>query len=477
MGTMTQLAVRFLKLLLIIYVFVFAYEWWRPLPDGMGRASASYTVPDKGVRFFADIDKKDKKGDHTEVRAIEGRYRELLQKAKHMVLVGEMFVPDSSSSTVTTLLNEKHATEKHVAIALLTDRMSTRYGGVNSESLNAQRKVGTLVIETDMNAMPDSDLFYSSFWRPFISWWGNSQNGGWLSDPIGRSAGKFTLRSWLTFFNAKMNKSHFIFVDAPTGKTEKLPVLFASSDISAGRGSTGAVALEVDDKLWAELSRSAGLIANISASGLPSFSGTDIDDASGTLRARMLDFTHAHEQIIAHIKNLQQTDQLSIAMRFVSDRDVVSALKDAANRNVNIRVILDPNEEYFGHKLHGIPNRPVAKEFTSNIGGGIEVRWCDPRKLPCESRMMLGKSATSTFLMVGGADLTGRDIGGYNIVSEVMVESTHDFTASKDAEAYFNKMWMNDGGDYTVPYENFADDSIWRSSVYRMMERTGISYY
>ena len=474
---MTQLAVRFLKLLLIIYVFVFAYEWWRPLPEGMTRESATYTVPDKGVRFFADIDKKDKKGDLTEVRAIEARYRELLKKAEHMVLMGEMYVPEAGSSSVTTLLNNKHLTDKHVAIALLTDRMSTRYGGISSEALDAQRKAGTLVIETDMNAMHDSNLLYSSFWRPFFSWWGNSPKGGWLSDPIGQSTGKFTLRSWLTFLNAKMNKSHFIFVDAPNGKTEKLPVLFASSDISAPRGSTGATALEVDDKIWAELSRSAGLIAAISASGLPSFSGTDIDDASGTLRARMLDVTHAHEQIIAHIKNLQQTDQLSIAMRFVSDRDVVSALKDAANRNVNIRVILDPNEEYFGHKLHGMPNRPVAKEFTSNISGGVEVRWCDPRKLPCESRMMLGKSASSTFLMVGGADLTSRDIGGYNIATEVLVESSHDFTASRDAQVYFDKMWMNDGGDYTVPYERFADDSFWRSSVYNIMERTGISLY
>jgi hypothetical protein len=91
--------------------------------------------------------------------------------------------------------------------------------------------------------------------------------------------------------------------------------------------------------------------------------------------------------------------------------------------------------------------------------------------------MILGKTATSTFLMIGGADLTRRDIGGFNLEDEVLVESPREFTASKDALGYFEKIWGNLGGDYTIPYEERVDDTLWKSSVYRMMERTGLSYY
>jgi hypothetical protein len=91
--------------------------------------------------------------------------------------------------------------------------------------------------------------------------------------------------------------------------------------------------------------------------------------------------------------------------------------------------------------------------------------------------MILGETASSTFMLVGSADLTRRDTAGFNLESVVLVEGVHDFTASREAKVHFNRLWANDGGDYTVPYEAFADDSIWRSSVYRMMERTGFAYY
>ncbi len=474
---MAQLAMRILKIFLIIYVFFFAYEWWRPLPEDMAKIASSYTVPDKGVRFFADLDKKDKQGNYTLAKVIETRYRELLSGAQHMVLMGEEYVPEQSSSTAMTLLAEKHAKDKHVAMSVITDELSSRYGGIHSEALAAQRANGTLVIESDMNAMPDSNLFYTSIWRPFFSWWGNSPKGGWLSDPIAKNTQQFSLRSWMEFFNMKTNESHFLFADMPSGKSVKLVALFSSSDISSPRGSTGAVALEVDDKVWSELIRKERTIANISGGGLPSYSGSDIEDASGTLRATMLDTAHIHDKLISLISEMKQNDHLDIAAQFISDRDIIKALKDAANHNVIIRIVLDPNNEVLGHQLYGMPNRPAAKELVTGTSGGVTIRWCDPRALPCESRMMIGKTASSTFLVVGSADFTRRDTKGYNIESVVLVEGLKDFTAAKDAGAYYSKIWANDGGDYTVPYDAFADDSIWRSSVYRMMERTGFSYY
>lgn len=474
---MTQLFWRFLKFLLIVYVFVFAYEWWRPLPEEMAKIATSYTIPEKSVKFFYDLEKADKNGKVTSVHSIEQRYRELLTGAQHMVLMGEEYVPESGSSTATVLLSEKHSKDRHVAMTIITDEISSRYGGIYSEPLEAQRAAGTLVVQSDMNALPDSNLFYTSLWRPFFSWWGNSPTGGWLSDPINKSTKKFTLRSWLEFFNMKANESHFLLADSKLGKEVKLISIFSSADVSSARGATGATALEIDDKVWSELLRKEKTVVNISGAGLPSYGGSEISDESGALRATLLDQAHMREKLISLIGSMKQNDRLDISARFISDRDIVRALKSAANHNVTIQMILDPNDEILGHTLGGMPNRPVAKELLFGSSGGVSIRWCDPRALPCESRMILGKTASSTYLIVGGADLTRRDTGGYNIESSVLVEGLSDFSASKDAEIYFNKIWANDGGSYTVPYETFADDTFWRSSVYRMMERTGFAYY
>ncbi len=474
---MTQLAMKFLKLLLIVYVFVFAYQWWRPMPDGMTKQSASYMVPDKSVKFYSDLQKTEKNGTVTESTSIISRFTEILQKGGRMAIIGEEYVPEVGTSTISSLLAQKRKDDKHVAIALITDAKSTRYGGVHSSALDTLRTQGVLTIVTDMSAMPDSNLFYTSFWRPFVSWWGNSFRGGWLSDPIRRSEGKFTLRTWLNFWNMKSNESHFLFADIPDNKGVKLVSLFSSADFSALPGSTGATAIEVDDKIWGTLLGTQASVAGISGSGLPSFNSTDVTDASGTLRTTMVDIVHLHDKITALIHGMKLGDQISITSRFISDREIIKELKEAANRNVSVRIILDPNETYLGHKLYGMPNLPVAKELVNATSNGITIRWCDPRALPCESRLIVGKTASSSFLMLGSADLTRRDTQGYNIESVLFVDATADFTAHKDAQNYFEKIWNNSGGAYTVDYQVNKDDTFWKSSLYRMMERTGFSLY
>lgn len=473
---MLQLLLKFLKLLLIIYVFVFAYQWWRPMPEQIISPSLRYDVPDKSVHFLFDLEQT-KNGNAGFGATIASQYQTLLKKAEHLVLIGESYVPETGSSTIRDVIFEKHRADKHVAIALVTDPISTRYGGINSETFSLLRENGVFVINTDMRAMPDGNLFYSSLWRPFFSWWGNSVFGGKFDDPIGLSNQKFTLRSWLAFLNIKMNESHFLLVDTKKGESKKITTLIMSSDLSLPRGSTGAVAVEVSDGIWKELLRKEVAVVNMSNTNLPSYASGDAVDETGPLHASLIEVNHINERLISLIQSMRQNDQLDIAARFVSDRAIIAALKDAANRNVHIRMILDPNEDLFGYRLYGMPNRPAAKELVGQTSNGILVRWCDSRLLPCESRLILGKTASSTFLITGGADLTRRDTKGYNIESEILIESQTEFTAAKDAEKYFNKLWANDGGSYTVDYQMFADKTLWRSSVYRMMERTGISLY
>jgi hypothetical protein len=400
-----------------------------------------------------------------------------MKRSERFVVIEEGVLSSDASSSVVRLVDEKHASDKHVPIAVFLDQGSVRHGGIVSPSVEAIRKAGALVALIDMSPMPDSDLFFSALWRPLFSWWGNSPKKPWLSDPYGESGVAVPLRSWLAYLNMKSSESHTFSGDVPEGKKFKRRTIVLSSEFDRSPGATGRTALVVDDKLWRDVYARQKTVAEFSNAGLPLYNASDIDDADGKLSVTLLGPANIKETLITRIRSLSRGDSLSIAMRYLSDRDVISEIKDAGTRGATVRIILDPNEDDAGRQLYGMPNRPVAKEFMTGLAGGTTVRWCEPHALPCDSRLILGRSASSTFMISGGADLTRRDLGGHNLETDVLVESNRDFAAFRDASQYFERLWGNDGNIFTVNYEDFQDDTLWKSSVYRMMERTGISRY
>nr|WP_316046910.1 phospholipase D-like domain-containing protein [Planococcus glaciei] len=58
----------------------------------------------------------------------------------------------------------------------------------------------------------------------------------------------------------------------------------------------------------------------------------------------------------------------------------MDALKEAANRGVDVRMILDPNENAFGTEKTGLPNRPVVNEMYEEANGNLKVRWYNTTK-------------------------------------------------------------------------------------------------
>jgi hypothetical protein len=90
---------------------------------------------------------------------------------------------------------------------------------------------------------------------------------------------------------------------------------------------------------------------------------------------------------------------------------------------------------------------------------------------------MMGKFATSRILLIGSANFTRRNIGGYNLEASILAEGDKDFTAWKDAEVYFERLWSNTNGQFTLNYARYEDTSLWKAPLYRMMERTGLSSF
>jgi phosphatidylserine/phosphatidylglycerophosphate/cardiolipin synthase-like enzyme len=71
-------------------------------------------------------------------------------------------------------------------------------------------------------------------------------------------------------------------------------------------------------------------------------------------------------------------DALDLVMFYLADRPIVRALKAAARRGVDLRVVLDPNKDAFGRKKNGMPNRQVAREL---VAAGVPVPGAHARRL------------------------------------------------------------------------------------------------
>ncbi len=489
---MSQLFFKFLRFLLVIYVFMLAYQWWKPVPEFMVGAGQTYGVPDSSVHFWADMTYTDKAGKRMTDQHIWAQVERTIAQARHSILL-DMFLyndfqgesPEKTkalSHDLTEALIIKKTEDKHLAIALITDSINTIYGGVVSPYFEKMRQNGILVIFTDLTELPDSNLFYSAFWRPFFSWTGNSTTGGWLGHPFQYGGSKVTLRSWLALLNFKANHEKLMVADEPImrgGKQvgQKMVTIVTSANPHDGSSANGNVLLKVDDQVWKSVLENESHIAQSANSGLPVYNIGSVNDATGSLKVALYRNQLIKDKVLELIEGSKIDDHLDLVMFYLSDRDVIRALIEASNRGVHTRIILDPNIDAFGMTKIGIPNQPVAKELINSSNDSIQLRWCDTHGEQCHAKMLMGSNATSSFMMLGSANFTRRNIGGFNLESDIFVQGANKFSAYKDANIYFEKIWANTGATSTTRYETYQDDTIWKASLYRVMEATGISSF
>ena len=162
-------------------------------------------------------------------------------------------------------------------------------------------------------------------------------------------------------------------------------------------------------------------------------------------------------------------------MFYLSGRRVIGAIKAAARKGASVRLLLDPNKDAFGRQKGGIPNRQVAREFVGMGDGGIEVRWYDTHGEQFHTKLLALHSTRGTTLLGGSANLTRRNLGDYNLEADLLVRASDALAAQ--ASDYFERLWSNDSGHFSVPYEAYADNSWVKRVIYRLQEFSGLSSF
>jgi phosphatidylserine/phosphatidylglycerophosphate/cardiolipin synthase-like enzyme len=434
--------------------------WHRALPAGLsfigGIHDASY------VAFLADKTWIDNSGARHSEQEIFDCALGMIEKSRRFLLL-DMFLyndfqgkePETTrllSGEFTDALVSHKKANPDIRILVITDPINVVYGSLPSEQFARLRQAGIDVVMTDLTRLRDSNPAYSILWRSIMRPFGNSTEGT-FGNPFG-GKGRVTLRSYLEMLNFKANHRKVVIAD--DGHDWRALVTSANLHDASSAHTNVAVSFSgvaVRDLLQTE----EAVLAFTGHEPLQE----EIDPPQQTpgVSAQILTERAIKAAVLEIIDESHRNERLGLATFYLSDRDVIAALKRARRRRVALRVLLDPNKDAFGHSKFGIPNRPVAAELTRE---GIELRWIHTHGEQCHTKMVLQENMTGeAIVLLGSANLTRRNLDNFNLETNVMVRSLATSQFFKDAKFHFDLLWYNQHNRlFSVPYEHYRDESL-----------------
>ena len=473
----------------LLWLITTIYHSVKPLPEGISVATSEYPVLD--VQFLADytwVDENDVR--YTEQKIFD-RILELISQAERLIVLDKFLFNDFAgdpdgdgmrplSDEISQALIARKAQVPELRIVFITDPLNNLYGGLESEHLNELRAADIEVVTTDLTKLRDSNPLWSGFWRMCCQWFGNSSNGGWLPNPVGPE--KVSLRTWLKLVNFKANHRKTLAVDIDG----KLIGLVTSGNPHDASSAHGNVAIQFQGPTVSDLLETEQAVLNFSnpaLAPLKSDQGFVTILTPGRNTAQVLTESKIRDYVIDTLDQANEGDRIDLAMFYLSHRGIIKALINAHERGAELRVLLDPNEDAFGKKKNGVPNRQVAWELHQ---AGIPIRWCDTHGEQCHSKFMLTRKAPSdpdrlsepAELLLGSANFTRRNLDDFNLETNLVFTAYDRQPAISDAIEFFELRWNNGPNQYfSQPYDYYADESRLRYWQYRVMEATGLSTF
>ncbi|HEY6641632.1 phospholipase D-like domain-containing protein [Povalibacter sp.] len=474
----------------LLWAAVGAWNTIRPMPPGTAVRSAPAMLDPQNVQFLTDLTYNDPRGGTLHEHRIFDEVLHIVDEAETFIvadfflfndLMGAAEAPHRAlSRELADRLIARKAAMPELTVLLITDPINDVYGSVPSPLLDDLRRAGIQVVVTDLRELPDSNPAYSALWRLFGQWFGNSPGAGSLPNPFDTEPAKISLRSWLALLNFKANHRKLIVADRADAQLVALVTSVNPHDGSSGHSNValrfvGALAL---DMVTSELgiARFSGWNGHILAAA------PEAPPADPTKAVQLAYVTEKaiRDHLLDAIDTSRNGDSIRIATFYLADRGIVSGLLRAAQRNVTVQLILDPNRDAFGRQKDGVPNRPVANELVTQSGERIQVRWYRTHGEQFHTKLALITHGDRLIASLGSANLTRRNIGNYNLEANVAVAVSRQSPLATQMEAYFDRLWNNQGPpgtEFTASFGAYQDTGRTRYWRYRFMEATGLSTF
>ncbi|UTH07404.1 phospholipase D family protein [Macrococcoides canis] len=463
----------------IVYACSAIYGAIKPLPGGISKWYDTSKTND--VELLMDKT-YEKDGQMHYDHEIFNAQLETIQNADDFIILdmflfndtydGETQFPELTTKLTHALIDKKKE-NPNIRIYMLTDPINSFYGSYTPAHYKMLRDNGIALYETNLVKLRDSNPVYSGLWRPTLRWFGNNENGV-IRNIFSKEAPNVTVRGFGRLLNMKANHRK-------TLVTEDAAII-ASSNPHDPSGHHQNVAVKVTGQLQEDVIKSEVNALNMSGSKL---SASDFKITNREYNSDMKYTTtlvtegKIKEALIEQINMTKTGESLKMGMFYLSDRDVIKALLDASKRGVDIQIILDVNKEAFGKEKPGIPNKPVAHELISKSDDDIKVRWAVSHGEQFHSKYTLikFKDKKESTLILGSANLTRRNIGDYNMETDVIISGRSNLPVFTRLNYEFDAMWNNKDAYVTDDYEVKKDPSFIKDVIYRVQEFTGLSSF
>lgn len=462
-----------LAVLTAAWVGVTVWHTVKALPPGTHLASRVCSVPQQELAFVADITAADAYGRPVVSQGIFDEVLRVVGAARRFIVLDytrfgserERAPQRRLASELTDALLARQRALPQLKVLFITDPANDAYGAGAAEELQVLRAAGIEVVPVDLDVLRDSNLLYSGLWRLALQWWDGPRGS------FGAAARRL---------NFKADGRKLILAD---DGASGLTAVLGSANPQDAQSAWSNLAARVHGAALAELLRSELEVAHFSG-----WRGSDADFGAATEPAACADAApdaqHARVQLLTegairaalleHLASTTRGDAIEVAAFHLGDRGVLESLLDAARRGVNVRLILDPNEDAAGGA--GLPNQPLAGELVSRSSGAIRVRWYRTHGERFHSALVLVTGGGRLWLTLGSAALTRRSLGDYNLEANLGLELQASAALAQQARGYFDTLWDNKaalGIEYTADYEAFANPSQADYWLCRLLEGVG----
>ncbi|MBI4778574.1 hypothetical protein HY792_06630 [Candidatus Desantisbacteria bacterium] len=427
-----------------------------------------------------------------------------------------------SKELAEALIRKKQSCPR-INILVLTDPINRIYGNMEPDFFCKMKDAGIGIVFTDLSKMNDSNLIYSSpitmigHYCKKIPWINRLIDKAFLPNIMNINSKQMSLRQMIRLLFFKANHRKVIIVDTADNKWQMLVTSFNPADGSSAHSNCGllvsgdiavaALSTELACMEWSAINQGnvlgdAKQLISLFKREAQRHRGTEETEgrrqkAEGTEKAQRnkgimyptvkgcptvewLTEGAINTRLLDMLKSTGTGEETRIAIFYLSERRVIQAIKVAAKKGANIKIIMDANRDAFGHTKIGIPNRPVAAELLTQAKKhnlNISIRFADTHgeQFHHKAVCIVNKDKQKYQFMCGSANWTRRNLKDLNLEANLFVNNTPEVT-SRFIE-YFDRAWNNsDGLKFTTDYHEVGEKGwtlFWKTIVYRLQEATG----
>lgn len=465
--------------LLIIVIVLGVFNSYKSLPNGISYTGEIIKVSEQEIDFLYDLtyEAEEKRiYDHE----IFDKILETIDSAEKYVLIDMFLWSKGNEEPMRDLAQEMtdHLIKRkkeipELKVIVITDLYNTGYGSFDVDYFEQMKDVEIDVVFTDLNKLRDSNLLYSPLWRTFFQILGDP-SGGWVQIP-GYSE-KGSIRAFLKLMNFKANHRKTMIADCGNQMCS-----FVISANPAGSGAEHSnVGFLVKNNIYQDIYNSEKTVLNMSGYKFDdwdfSFVKANLEETKD-IEIQLLTEKKIKDNILMKINESQKDEEIKIAIFYFSDREIIRALLKASERGVDIKIIADPSKTGFGRDKFGVPTRMVISELIKKSNGKIKAKYYDTDAEQFHTKMSIFSNQNNLTVILGSGNYTRRNLDNLNLEADLKVKIPIDKNMSLEILEYFEKMWNNNGGHYTIDSNSFTQPSLWRTIQYRFQEFSGASTF